>query len=98
MIITLFGSLYETLISPDPNYSYEYETSVYRAVGVATVFISILIPFVHYLVINRITAGWHRRSHWGISLSLNMAIIAFLTLFISKNGTGLSSFDGYMYI
>ena len=71
MLLNLFSALYSVIgTSPSPD---EYD-AIYPFLTFLTIFISAATSAIFYLVINNWKMGFHRLSHWFITLSINSSI------------------------
>jgi len=97
LILSIFNSIYELVLDPNVNYP-EYRESIFKTVGLATLFLSIFWAVLFYLGINRMRSGFNKRKHWAFILLINDAINFGLTLFLANKTLELGSFDAYMYM
>lgn len=93
MLLSIFSSLYEVIIGENSNYP-EYREGIFSTVGLITFIISVVICLIFYLGLGRWKPGFHKISHWIITLVINSSICFGLSFSMAKGELGES--DGYM--
>lgn len=82
----MFTFLYEFWIgaNPDPI----YQDVIYPFVGLGTVFASLFFAFMFYIILGRSFPGWHKMTHWIITLAITLIISFCFAYFNAQSETG----------
>lgn len=74
MLLSIFGELYKFLPGSEPNTLNENGALLFVvALGLSAGFAAL-----HYLVINRMTLGYHKMVHWFVTMMLLFALVFIL--------------------
>jgi hypothetical protein len=94
MLLSIFSSLYEGLLSANPE-NPEYRDSIFPTVGVITLVVSLVIALIFYGGLGRWKPVFHKRWHWVMTLILTAVVGFVLALLFVKDEIGL--IDGYTW-
>lgn len=96
MFLSVFASLYELILSTHQDYSDEFETNIFPAVGIITFVIAIVFCLLFYVVLGRWKNIWYSVTHWVITIVIVAAIGFGLAIMQAKNAIEL--FDNYILL
>lgn len=96
MLLSIFASLYELILGTHQDYSDEFETTIFPAVGIITFVIAIVFCLLFYVALGRWRALWYTTTHWVITIALVAAVGFGLAVMQAKNAIDL--FDNYILL
>jgi Na+/melibiose symporter-like transporter len=90
----MFSLLYELLGGKNDNPV--YEESIFPAVGLFTIILSVLFAVIFYVLLGRWRPVWDKQKHWLITMILLALIASGLAYSQARNGTEDDA-DAYMF-
>ncbi len=79
----LFIDVYEKILDTFDTTGIDH-SDAYNSVGIATIFIVLLLPIVYYLVICNKTTKFSERKHWVYTLIINFILVFLITFGITS--------------
>lgn len=95
MLLSIFSSLYELIISENADYP-EYRDGIFDSVGLITLIFSVVTALIFYLLLGRWKPIFYKLKHWLLIIVILAIGTAYFALSQARGDTGIEGIDAYM--